>query len=94
VQLGVARHFRIAVARQVDQQRLDLLDDGRVLAVLATCAPPIEKKLMCWVRPGVLDAKARPFWLVRILIAVDLPALERPAKAISGTWCAAGRAVG
>src|SRR6185295_14292896 len=52
---------------------------------MATWAPPIEKKLMCWVRPGVLDAKARPFWLHRMLIAVDLPALERPAKAISGT---------
>src|SRR5690606_30812462 len=45
---------------------------------------------MCWVRPGVLEAKARPFWLVRILIAVDLPAFERPAKAISGT-CVSGK---
>ena len=35
VQLGRAGHFGIAVARQVDQQGLDLFDDGRVLAVLA-----------------------------------------------------------
>src|SRR5471030_2697324 len=40
---------------------------------------------MCWVRPGVLEANARPFWLHKMLMAVDLPALERPAKAISGT---------
>src|SRR6476619_371144 len=45
---------------------------------------------MCCVRPGVFEAKARPFWFVRMLIAVDLPALERPAKAISGT-CVRGR---
>src|SRR3982074_2373934 len=45
---------------------------------------------MCCVRPGVLEAKASFFWLHRILIAVDLPALERPAKAISGT-CVFGK---
>ena len=40
---------------------------------------------MCWVRPGVFEAKARRFCWVRTLIAVDLPALERPTKAISGS---------
>ena len=41
---------------------------------------------MCWVRPGVLDAKARRFCCASVLTAVDLPALERPTKAISGSW--------
>src|SRR5690348_17298897 len=45
---------------------------------------------MCWVRPGVFDAKASFFWLQRMLIAVDLPGLERPANAISGT-CVFGK---
>src|SRR5258705_10915764 len=45
---------------------------------------------MCWVRPGVFDANASPFWLVRMLMAVDLPAFERPAKAISGA-CVSGK---
>ena len=40
---------------------------------------------MCCVRPGVFDAKARRFCCVRTLIAVDLPAFERPTKAISGS---------
>jgi hypothetical protein len=40
---------------------------------------------MLWVRPGVLDAKARRFCCVSVLMQVDLPALERPTKAISGT---------
>jgi len=35
VQLGRARHLRVAISRQIDQQGLDLLDDGRVLAVLS-----------------------------------------------------------
>ena len=39
---------------------------------------------MSWVRPGVLLAKARRVFRVRTLIVVLLPALERPAKAISG----------
>ena len=38
----------------------------------------------CWVRPGVFDAKASFFWLHSRLIALDLPAFERPAKATSG----------
>src|SRR6478672_1666414 len=45
---------------------------------------------MCWVRPGVLEAKASFFWLHNMLMAVDLPALERPANAISGT-CVFGK---
>jgi hypothetical protein len=40
---------------------------------------------MCWVRPGFLDAKANCFCCVKVLMQVDLPALERPTKAISGT---------
>src|SRR6187402_3334596 len=40
---------------------------------------------MLWVRPGVLDAKARRFCWVSVLMQVDLPALERPTKANSGT---------
>src|SRR5512144_1846456 len=39
---------------------------------------------MSCVRPGVLLAKARRRCRARALIALDLPALERPAKAISG----------
>ena len=35
VQLGVARHFGVAVARQVDQQGFDLVDAHGILAVLA-----------------------------------------------------------
>ena len=42
------------------------------------------KKLMSWVRPGVFEAKASRPWRVSTLIVVDLPAFERPAKAISG----------
>ena len=40
---------------------------------------------MCCVRPGFFDAKASWFCCVSVLMAVDLPALERPTKAISGT---------
>ena len=40
---------------------------------------------MCWVRPGLLEAKASCFCCVRVFIQVDLPALERPTNAISGT---------
>src|ERR1700760_2627754 len=40
---------------------------------------------MCWVRPGFLEAKASCFCCVSVLMQVDLPALERPTKAISGT---------
>jgi hypothetical protein len=39
---------------------------------------------MLCVRPGVLEAKARRFCCVSVLMQVDLPALERPTKAISG----------
>src|SRR4051794_8584780 len=40
---------------------------------------------MAWVRPGVFEAKASRFCCVRVLMQVDLPALERPTKATSGT---------
>src|SRR3990167_8068813 len=40
---------------------------------------------MCWVRPGVLDAKASWRCWARVLTAVDLPALDRPTKATSGS---------
>src|SRR5690349_24610121 len=39
---------------------------------------------MCCVRPGVLLANASRFWLQRMLMAVDFPAFDRPAKATSG----------
>src|SRR6267142_3474273 len=39
---------------------------------------------MVWVRPGVLLVLARLRRPARALIALDLPTLERPAKAISG----------
>src|SRR5258708_7004008 len=39
---------------------------------------------MSCVRPGVLLTNARRRRPVRVLIALDLPAFERPAKAISG----------
>src|SRR4249920_2921225 len=39
---------------------------------------------MVCVRPGVLLVRARPRLLASALMALDLPTLERPAKAISG----------
>src|SRR6478672_8422180 len=42
---------------------------------------------MLWVRPGVLEANASRFCCVSVLMQVDLPALERPTKAISGYSC-------
>src|SRR5262245_26883200 len=39
---------------------------------------------MVWVRPGVLLVRARPRRPASALMALDLPTLERPAKAISG----------
>lgn len=36
------------------------------------------------VRPGVLLENANRFWLVSTLMAVDLPAFERPTKQTSG----------
>lgn len=38
-----------------------------------------------WVRPGVFEVRARLAW-VRVFSALDLPALERPAKATSRPW--------
>src|SRR5262245_38897324 len=39
---------------------------------------------MCWVRPGVFDAKASWRCCAGVLVAEDLPALLRPTNAISG----------
>jgi hypothetical protein len=39
---------------------------------------------MSWVRPGVLLTKARRRRPASVLMALDFPALERPANAISG----------
>ncbi len=39
---------------------------------------------MSWVRPGVLLTKARRLRPASALIALDLPALDLPANAISG----------
>src|SRR5947209_5673657 len=47
------------------------------------CLPSVKRLMLC-VRPGVLDANARLFCCVSVLMQVDLPALERPTKAISG----------
>src|SRR5260363_188924 len=47
-------------------------------------APPSDKQLICCVRPGVLLVKASRFCWQSVLIALDFPAFERPAKAISG----------
>src|SRR5882672_3849859 len=52
--------------------------------------PGASKKLSSCVRPGVLEVRASPRRLTRALIRLDLPTLERPAKAIS-CRSAAGR---
>src|SRR6478736_5490310 len=41
------------------------------------------KKISSWVRPGVLEVRASAFCPTSALIRLDLPTLERPAKAIS-----------
>src|SRR5262245_6695153 len=41
------------------------------------------KKISSWVRPGVCEVRARARRPVSALIRLDLPTLERPAKAIS-----------
>ena len=46
---------------------------------------PTSKKLSSCVRPGVFEVRARLLRLVSRLSSEDLPTLERPAKAISGT---------
>src|ERR1051325_9444126 len=48
-----------------------------------------EKNTSSWVRPGVCEVRASALRLVSALIRLDLPTLERPAKAIS-TPCMAG----
>src|SRR3981189_1261670 len=45
--------------------------------------PAPVKKISSWVRPGVLEVRANALRLVSALIRLDLPTLERPAKAIS-----------
>src|SRR5471032_3213095 len=35
------------------------------------------------VRPGVFEVRASPLWPTSALIRLDLPTLDRPAKAIS-----------
>src|SRR5689334_5291823 len=51
-----------------------------------------EKKISSWVRPGVLEVRANPFRLVSALIRLDLPTLERPAKANSKPFIAGSEA--
>src|SRR5688572_30149991 len=41
------------------------------------------KKISSWVRPGVCEVRASALRPVSALIRLDLPTLERPAKAIS-----------
>src|ERR1700704_553785 len=45
--------------------------------------PAPAKKISSWVRPGVFEVRASALRLVSALIRLDLPTLERPAKAIS-----------
>src|SRR5947209_19196322 len=42
-----------------------------------------SKKISSWVRPGVCEVRASALRPVSALIRLDLPTLERPAKAIS-----------
>src|SRR5690348_6153197 len=46
-------------------------------------APPPAKKISSCVRPGVREVRASALRPVSALIRLDLPTLERPAKAIS-----------
>src|SRR5580698_1919849 len=46
------------------------------------CSGP-SKKINSWVRPGVLEVRASALRPVSALIRLDLPTLERPAKATS-----------
>ena len=68
VALQLLGHGGVAVARKIGEQR-------------ARAQP---EKLMCCVRPGVLLVNASRVRLASVLIALDLPAFERPANAISG----------
>ena len=62
------RRLGKAVARHVDE--IERLSSG-------------VKKLSSCVRPGVLEVRARPPLRTSALMRLDLPTLERPAKAIS-----------
>ena len=42
-----------------------------------------SKKISSWVRPGVCEVRASALRPVSALIRLDLPTLERPAKATS-----------
>src|SRR5437899_4805240 len=46
-------------------------------------APAPAKKISSWVRPGVCEVRASALRPASALIRLDLPTLERPAKAIS-----------
>src|SRR5207302_4523472 len=48
---------------------------------VSALGPP--KKISAWVRPGVCEVRASALRLVSALMRLDLPTLERPAKAIS-----------
>src|ERR1700760_732848 len=52
------------------------------------CWVPSSKKLSRRVRPGVLLVRARPWRWVMALMALDLPAFERPTKATSAPMSA------
>ena len=49
---------------------------------------PIAKKFISCVRPGVLLVRASPGWEQIQLIALDLPAFDRPANATSASLSA------
>jgi hypothetical protein len=61
VQLGVARHFGVAVARQVDQQRFDLVDAYRVLAVLGHVGAADRKVIDVLGAAGRLGRERKTF---------------------------------
>src|SRR5260221_3662630 len=51
-----------------------------------------EKKISSWVRRAVFEVRASPLRLVSALIRLDLPTLDRPAKANSKPFIAGSEA--
>ena len=65
---NLGRYFSVTVTRQVDQKAVPL---------------PQSKKIQMLCAPGVLLTNANRPLLASALMALDLPALDRPEKAIS-----------
>src|SRR5437016_6089401 len=62
------------------------------MSTTLSLSPPVKKTSSC-VRPGVREMRARLLRPVSALIRLDLPTLERPAKATS-TPCIGGNEAG